>query len=87
MSTRGIQSRIDRTLRIAVAVPRRPGRKFKVAGAEVRIYLAGLTFEGEPRFELEWSPCPPQRFTPEQFAQFDALRARAVREIREELER
>src|SRR5689334_12340523 len=87
MSGGGIQRKIDRALRLAVAVARCPGRRFRLAGAEVRIFLAGLTRDGDPRYEIQWSPAPPERFTPEQFVLFDAWRAQATRELSAELER
>jgi hypothetical protein len=72
--------------RTSLATYRSLGRSLRVGQCTVSISVTSLTAEYEPRFSISWSPAAPTRLSAADMALLDAFRARAMAELRAELE-
>jgi hypothetical protein len=61
-------------------------RRMPIAGCTAQVSVCVLRQQdGEPSFEVTWSPRRPERLTHEDIALFDRFKAQAVSELRAEL--
>ena len=70
----------------ALALHRLLGRSMRLGEYTVQLSVSSLTADRQPRWHVEWSPSPPPRFSPADFALFEAFRRQAMADIRAELE-
>jgi hypothetical protein len=61
-------------------------RRMPIAGCTAQVSVCVLRQEdGEPSFEVTWSPRRPERLTHEDITLFDRFKAQAIAELRAEL--